>query len=185
VFLDQRSNRAEARKRAQGLRVLNCFAYTCAFGVAAALGGGETVNLDLSKRYLEWGRRNFELNGIDAAGHEFVYGEVANWLERFARKRRQFDLVILDPPTFSRDKEGKVFRVEADFAGLVRGAEGVLANAGAMFCSTNQRTLAAEGFRRLIEEGLSRPAAWRIEQRWMPADFPGEETLKAFWVERR
>jgi len=54
IFLDQRENRAETRRRARGLRVLNCFAYTCAFGVAAALGGAETVNIDLSKRYLEW-----------------------------------------------------------------------------------------------------------------------------------
>jgi len=54
IFLDQRENRMETRWRARGLRVLNCFAYTCAFGVAAALGGAETVNIDLSKRYLEW-----------------------------------------------------------------------------------------------------------------------------------
>ena len=185
IFLDQRENRSETRKRAPGLRVLNCFAYTCAFGLAAALGGAETVNIDLSKRYLEWGRRNFILNGVETAGHEFIYGEVRNWLERFARKGRRFDLVILDPPTFSRDKEGKVFTVENGFAELVRASEAVLTEAGALFCSTNQRTLTAEAFRRLIERGLARSGGWRIEERRMPPDFTGERYLKACWVERR
>jgi 23S rRNA (cytosine1962-C5)-methyltransferase len=185
IFLDQRDNRAEMRKRGRGLRVLNCFAYTCGFGVAAGLGGAETVNIDLSKRYLEWGRRNYESNGIEAGGHEFIYGEVLNWLERFARKGRRFDLVILDPPTFSRDKEGRIFTVEAGFAKLVRAAEGVLGETGGLFCSTNQRGLTGEGFRRLIGQGLARPEGWRMEERGMPGDFTGERYLKCVWVERR
>jgi 23S rRNA (cytosine1962-C5)-methyltransferase len=185
LFIDQRDNRAEVRKRARGLRALNCFAYTCAFGVAAALGGAETVNLDLSKRYLDWGRRNYELNGIAPAAHEFIYGEVGNWLGRFARKGRRFDLVILDPPTFSRDGEGRVFTVENDFSDLVRGAESVLAEEGAIFCSTNHRKLPPAAFRRLIEEGLAKPGEWKIAARRMPPDFTGEPYLKAFWAERR
>ncbi len=185
IFLDQRDNRAETRRRAKGLRVLNCFAYTCGFGMAAALGGAETVNIDLSKRYLEWGRRNYLLNGIDMEGQEFIYGDALNWMERFERKGRRFDLVILDPPTFSRDKAGRVFTVEDGFAGLVRAAEGVLTEGGVLFCSTNQRRLTGQGFRRLIAEGLARPAGWRMEERGMPADFTGEQYLKAVWVERR
>ena len=184
IFLDQRESRAEIRGKANGLRVLNCFSYTCAFGVAAALGGAETVNIDLSKRYLEWGRRNYELNGIDPAGHEFIFGEAGNWLERFMRKGRKFDLVILDPPTFSRDKQGKVFTVETGFAGLVRASEAILASAGELFCSTNQRTLTGKAFRGLIAEGLAIPAACRLRERKMPADFPGAY-LKAVWVGRR
>lgn len=185
IFFDQRDNRAETRKRAPGMRVLNCFAYTCGFGLAAALGGAETVNIDLSKRCLDWGRRNFILNGVETAGHEFIYGEVRNWLERFARKGRRFDLVILDPPTFSRDKEGKVFTVENGFAELVRASEAVLSKTGALFCSTNQRTLTVEAFRRLITLGLAHPDRWRIEEWPMPADFTGERYLKACWVDRR
>ena len=185
IFLDQRENRAEVRRRSAGLRVLNCFAYTCAFGVAAAMGGAETVNIDLSKRYLDWGRKNYELNGIDIAGHEFIYGEVQNWLERFARKGREFDLVILDPPTFSRDKEGRVFTVEAGFPNLVRTSKALLTDQGALFCSTNQRTLAPDAFRRLITAGLAGPIAWRMEDRQMPPDFTGEQYLKACWLERR
>ena len=185
IFLDQRENRAEVRRRGGGLRVLNCFAYTCAFGLAAALGGAETVNIDLSKRYLDWGRRNYALNGLEAARHEFIYGEVQNWLERFARKGRRFDLVILDPPTFSRDKAGHVFTLETGFPGLVRAAETVLSPEGSLFCSTNQRTLTPEAFRRLITQGLARPGGWRIDERRMPPDFTGERYLKACWVDRR
>jgi len=185
IFLDQRDNRAEIGNRSAGLRVLNCFAYTCAFGVSAALAGAQTVNIDLSKRYLDWGRRNYELNGIDPAGHEFIFGDTQNWLERFARKPRQFDLVILDPPTFSRDKNGKVFTIEKGFPTLVSAAESVLTPKGVLFCSTNQRTLPPESFRRLISEGLARPDEWRISPRKMPPDFTGEPYLKACWVERR
>lgn len=182
LFLDQRENRAETRNRVRGLWVLNCFAYTCGFGLAAALGGAQTVNIDLSKRHLEWGRRNYELNGVETAGHEFIFGEARNWLERFARKGRRFDLVILDPPTFSRDKGGRVFTVENGFTELVRAAEAVLAREGALFCSTNQRTLTPEVFRRLIAQGLAHPGAWRMEERRMPPDFTGEQYLKACWV---
>jgi len=125
------------------------------------------------------------LNGVETAGHEFIYGEALNWMERFARKGRRFDLVILDPPTFSRDKAGRVFTVENGFAGLVRAAEGVLTEGGGLFCSTNQRTLPGEGFRRLIAQGLGKPAGWRMEERRMPPDFTGEQYLKACWVDRR
>lgn len=185
IFLDQRNNRAETRRRTKGLRVLNCFAYTCAFGVAAALGGAQTVNVDLSKRYLDWGRRNYDLNGIPAAGHEFIAREALSVLDQFARKGRRFDLVILDPPTFSRDKAGKVFTVAKSFAELVRAAEEVLTDKGFLFCSTNQRTLTPEAFRRLIADGLSCPGIWRMDTRRMPPDFTGEQYLKAVWVQRR
>lgn len=202
LFLDQRENRRETRVRAEALSregrramVLNCFAYTCSFGVAAAMGGASTVNVDLSKRYLEWGRKNYALNEIGGIGdlgkagedirHEFLYGEVGEWLERFARKRRKFDLIILDPPTFSRDKTGKVFTVEGGFPELVRQAGGLLTERGSLFCSTNQRSLTGEGFRRLIGEGLPEPGEWRMEERRMPEDFTEEKYLKAVWVDRR
>ena len=69
--------------------VLNCFAYTCAFSVCAALGGARATSLDLSRKYLDWGRRNFELNGLDPAAHDFIYGDVFDWLKRLAKKARQ------------------------------------------------------------------------------------------------
>ena len=76
------------------------------------------------------GPENDRLNGLDPEAHDFIYGDTLNWLQRFARKGRRFDLVILDPPTFSRDKEGRVFTIENGFAELVRAAEAVLAPGG-------------------------------------------------------
>ena len=79
-----------------------------------ARAGARTTSVDLSKKYLEWGRRNFALNGLDPAPHDFLYGDVFDWLRRLGKKERRFDVIILDPPTFSRSKSGEVFRVERD-----------------------------------------------------------------------
>ena len=99
--------------------VLNCFAYTCAFSVCAALGGARATSLDLSRKYLDWGRRNFELNGLDPAAHDFIYGDVFDWLKRLAKKGRSFDVILLDPPTFSRSPGRGDFRAETDYGRLV------------------------------------------------------------------
>lgn len=187
IFLDQRDNRLALRNMARGKTVLNTFAYTCAFGVCAALGGaGETVNLDLSKRYLEWGRRNYALNGIaTAAPHDFIYGDVADWLKRFRKKGRKFDIILLDPPTFSRNEKGAVFTIEGGFATLVRQAVALLNPGGTLFCSTNQRSISREDFRWLITDGLDGPQNWELRHAAMPADFSGEDYLKTVWATLR
>jgi 23S rRNA (cytosine1962-C5)-methyltransferase len=183
IFLDQRDNRLALRKMAGGKTVLNCFAYTCAFGVSAAIGGGNTVNLDLSKRYLEWGRRNYALNGIDPGQHDFIYGDVADWIRRFHKKERKFDIILLDPPTFSRNEKGVVFTMETGFGPLVGAASAILNPGGTIFCSTNQRTLSAANFRSLIASGLENPASWKPRPSPMPRDFRGEPYMKTWWVQ--
>lgn len=185
IFLDQRDNRLALRKMAQSKTVLNTFAYTCAFGVSAAAGGGDTMNLDLSKRYLEWGKRNYALNGIaTAAPHDFIFGDVADWLKRFRKKGRKFDIILLDPPTFSRNEKGAVFTIEDGFTALVREAAALLNPGGTLFCSTNQRSLGAADFRWLITDGLDDPQQWELRPAPMPADFSGEDYLKTFRVEK-
>lgn len=184
IFLDQRDNRRALSAIAAGRTVLNCFAYTCAFGVAAASGGGSTINLDLSRRSLEWGRRNYVLNGLEPEDHDFIYGDVSRWLNRFARKGRRFDVVILDPPTFSRNAKGAVFRVERDFGALVALAARVLEPGGRIFCSTNQRSMTGRDFERLVLGELSNAHRWRLERTAMPEDFTGEHYLKAGWLTR-
>lgn len=183
IFLDQRDNRERIRRGSPGLRVLNCFAYTCAFGVAAALGGAKTVNVDLSKNYLAWGKRNFESNQLAVSDHEFIFGEVFDWLKRFKKKGRLFDLVVLDPPTFSRSQEGS-FRVEKDFGALVSAAVDVLAPRGTVFCSTNQRSLTLARFRELVAAALRPAGAWKFEAPRMPSDFTGAPYLKSIWLRR-
>ena len=80
--------------------------------MCAAKAGVKTTSLDLSKKYLEWGKRNFVLNDLDPAQHDFIYGDAFDWMRRLGKKNRAFDIIVLDPPTFSQSKERGVFRVE-------------------------------------------------------------------------
>jgi 23S rRNA (cytosine1962-C5)-methyltransferase len=186
LFLDQRENRRRVRELFRpGRELLNLFAYTCAFSVCAAAARGHTVSVDLSKPALEWGKRNFDANGIDSAQHEFIAGEAADWLKRFGKKGRTFDGIVLDPPTFSRDKKGKVFRVERDFGTLAGAAMRLLRPGGTLLCTTNMRSLDRRSFANLILSGTDQPAAWKLTFDAMPDDFTGEPYLKICWVTRR
>jgi 23S rRNA (cytosine1962-C5)-methyltransferase len=182
IFLDQRDNRAEARRRmAPGMKLLNTFAYTGGFSVCAAIAGAETTTLDLSQPSLDWARRNFTRNGLDPARHHFCKGDTFHWLARFARQKRRFDGIVLDPPTFSRDHRGRVFRVETDFGELAALAAGVLAPGGWLLCCTNFRKLAPMQFERQILAALPRPAA--ASHRPMPPDFTDRPYLKSLWLQ--
>lgn len=182
IFLDQRDNRAEVRGRVgQGMRVLNTFAYTGAFSVCAALGGAETTTLDLSQPYLDWARRNFSLNGIDPEAHHFCKGDTFHWLRRFARQGRKFDGVVLDPPTFSRDDRGRVFRVERDFGDLAALAAKVVTPGGWILCCTNFRRMRPEEFERQLLGMVS--GRFRASQRVMPSDFTDPPYLKTVLLE--
>jgi len=136
LFLDQRHNRALVR-RIQPRRMLNCFAYTCSFSVAAALGGGQTVSIDLSSRALSRGRENFRENGIDPRKHRFLAEDVLEALPPLMQRDERFDMVILDPPTFSRGKHGQSFRVERDLEPLLLAALELTAPKGRILLSTN------------------------------------------------
>ena len=142
--------------------------------------------MDLSSRYLEWGRENFRLNGLDpAAGHEFLRGDAFDWMRRFQKKGRSFDLIVLDPPTFSRNRDGGLFRVSDDFGLLVELAVPLLAPGGSLLCSTNQRSLGPAGLRGMITAALPDLAQWRLEAAPMPLDFTGDHYLQSYWVQRR
>ena len=187
IFLDQRENRLALRRRMRpGMAVLNCFAYTCAFSVAAAMGGAATTSVDLSRRSLDWGKENFVLNGLspDGGEHHFLAGDVFDSLRRLARQGRRFDAVVLDPPTFSRDRKGQVFRVGDDFGALAALAAPLLSPQGALLCSSNARGLTTNGFRRMILDGLPSAGGWRVLSAPMPPDFTGEHYLQAAWFER-
>jgi 23S rRNA (cytosine1962-C5)-methyltransferase len=201
LFLDQRDNRRRfltGRVAADfpffkskignwKLEILNCFAYTCGFSVCAATAGAKTTSLDLSKKYLAWGKRNFALNGIDPAQHDFIFGDTFDWLRRFAKKGRAFDVIVLDPPTFSQSKESGMFRVEKDFGKLVAAALPVLKPSGVLFCSTNAADFPPEKFLAEIEKAAA--ARRKILQKHyfpQPPDFPvsREEPayLKTGWM---
>jgi 23S rRNA (cytosine1962-C5)-methyltransferase len=199
LFLDQRDNRRRLLTghiaaefsfpeiRNPKSEILNCFAYTCGFSVCAAKAGARATSLDLSKKYLEWGKRNFALNGLDPAAHDFIYGDTFDWLRRLAKKGRAFDAVVLDPPTFSQSKEHGTFRAEKDYGKLVTAALPVLKPGGILFASTNAADWPPEEFLAAVETAV-RAAKRKILQRHyvpQPPDFPvsrGEPAyLKTAW----
>ncbi len=165
---------------APGLRLLNTFAYTGAFSVAAAMAGAETTTLDLSQPYLDWAKRNFSHNSLDPAEHHFCKGDTFHWLRRFAKQGRRFDGIVLDPPTFSRDEKGKVFRVEENFGELAALAIDILAPDGWVLCSTNCRNLGLNEFQKQLRNASRRPMSSRHSN--MPADFTDEPYLKSVWL---
>lgn len=141
LFLDQRDNRARVAALAPGKSVLNLFAYTCAFGaVAAAHGASRTVNIDVAKNVLERGRKNYELAHVSGGQHQFLARDVLDALPRLANKGEQFDLVVLDPPSYASTRRGR-FRVEHDYPELVTMALRLLASEGTLLACTNHQKL--------------------------------------------
>ncbi len=186
LFLDQRPQRARMMERmVPGQRVLNLFSYTGAFSVAAASRGAITTSVDLSRPYLDWGQRNFALNHLAPEAHFFCRGDSFEWLRRFAKKGRTWDGIVVDPPTFSRNADGKVFRVEHDFPELVALCLAVLAPGGWLLSSTNHRGLTPARFRGLVEAGaaLAQRPVTQLQPGKMPADFTDEPYLKTLWLE--
>lgn len=185
IFLDQRENRRRVRDRVRpGERVLNTFAYTCAFSVAAAAGGAVTSSLDLSRPYLDWGKQNLEANGIAPGDHYFCKGDVFEWLATFHRQGRGFHGVILDPPTFSRNGKGEVFQADRDYADLVTLACRVVERGGWLLCTGNTHRLDQRAFEKAVRQGV-RAAGRRandLETCPMPPEFHGDDYLKTVWV---
>src|SRR5437762_6510933 len=140
LFVDQRENRRYVRYIAPR-RLLNCFAYTCSFSVSSACAGATTINVDLSKKSLARGRENFALNSLPTIDHRFVADDVMAVLPRLARKGEKFDVIILDPPTFSRAPGGKTFQVENDFEKLLVNALEVAERDAKILLSTNCSSL--------------------------------------------
>jgi len=168
--------------------LLNIFAYTCGYSVCAALAGAKTTNLDLSRKNLDWGKRNFALNGLDPAKHNFVYGDAFDWLKRLTKKQRAFDLIALDPPTFSQSKTGGVFRAEKDYGKLVAAALPVLQPGGVLFASTNAAGWPPEDFLAQVCQAIHKAGRKIVRQQYIPQppDFPVSRAepgyLKTVWV---
>lgn len=185
LFLDQRENRAwvstwvrsRVGERAAPPAVLNTFAYTCAFSVAAATAGAVTTSVDVSPRYLEWGRRNFAHNGLDASAHRFAKMDTFEFVGYAKRKGLRYDLVILDPPSFAAGSKRKgipPWSSVDDYARLVKEAATLLNSKGVIFASTNTRELCRPGrLEREVRDGLGRePRLLRLPP--PPVDFAAE-----------
>jgi len=171
--------------------LLNCFAYTCGFSVAAALGGAQTTSLDVSKKYLAWGQeRNFALNGLDTTSHDWIFGDCFDWMKRLARKGRVFDAVLLDPPTYSSTKTGR-FSAERDYASLVAAALPLLAPNGVLLASTNAARMTPQTFVTEVKAAVSAAGRLVVAEYFasQPPDFPPSRDepayLKTLWLRVR
>ena len=185
LFLDQRENRRYVRHIAPK-RLLNCFAYTCSFSVYAACSGANTLNIDLSKKYLSRGRENFALNNLPTIDQRFITDEVRSVLPRLARRGEKFDAIILDPPTFSRSPEGKTFQVQHDFESLLISALAVAECDAHVLVSTNCSALcerALEVMARYCLKEMRRAATF---YRPLPLpDFPPRSGASSVWLALR
>ncbi|MGI8819637.1 MAG: class I SAM-dependent methyltransferase [Chthoniobacterales bacterium] len=185
LFLDQRENRSYVRQ-AKPKTLLNCFAYTCAFSVAAASVGAQTTSVDLSKKSLGRGRENFALNDLSLEGQTFLPEDVMAFLPRLARRGQKFDIIILDPPTFSRTHRGRAFQVERDFETLLAQALEVAGRDAHILLSTNCSTFtehALEVMARFCLKATRRAGTLHHQPRL--ADFPAEAPARTVWLTLR
>lgn len=153
LFVDQRENRRRVREGSAGARVLNLFSYTSSFGVAAALGGAsEVVSVDTAAPALARARENFRENAIDPARHRFERADALDFLARAGRRGDRFDVVVLDPPSFSSSAGGGTFTVEKSYVAAARLALSVLAPGGRLFAVTNHRKTSLGRLRKTLRE---------------------------------
>lgn len=174
LFLDHRELRRRVGEKADGLRVLNLFAYTCSFGVYAATGGaGRVDNVDLSNTYLDWGRRNFRENGLDPARYGFIRADALRWLDDPVRER--YDLIVLDPPTFSNSKMmDDVLDTQRDHVRMIRRCLERLEAGGRLYFSTNYRKFK-------LDDAALPVDAREITAQTLPPDFR-KKNLHRSWV---
>ncbi len=146
LFLDHRITRARLREAARGKRFLNLFAYTGTATVYTAAGGAvSSTTVDLSRTYLEWAERNLRLNGFAAASHALVQADCREWLKDAAREAERFDLIFLDPPTFSNSKRmDSVLDVGRDHPALIDECMRLLSPGGLLVFSTNAQRFRLE-----------------------------------------
>lgn len=185
LFPDQRENRSYVRRIAPK-RLLNCFAYTCSFSVCAAYAGATTLSVDLSKKSLARGRRNFALNNLPTMGHRFITDDVMAVLPRLARTGEKFDVVILDPPTFSRSPGGNTFHVEDDFEKLLNHSLELAERDSHILLSTNCSTLREHALEVVARYGLKTARrAGTFRQCPAPPDFPPGAGASSIWLRLR
>jgi 23S rRNA (cytosine1962-C5)-methyltransferase len=182
LFLDQRLNRARLQ-HLRPTRVLNTFAYTSSFSVAAALVGAETMSVDLSRKSLKRGEHNFKLNGLDSKKHRFVADDILELLPRLAVEGERFDAIVLDPPTFSRSGKGRRWRVVDDFEYLLAAALDVAMPKCSILLSTNCAKLdPAKLKRRARPCAKVRRLSADFTELGAPDDFPPGHGASTVWM---
>jgi len=177
LFLDHRITRSMVRDAAKGARFLNLFAYTGSFTVYAAAGGAiQTTTVDLSPTYTAWARENMRLNGFTGPEHRFVTADAREFLASL-RARPQFDLAVVDPPTFSNSKSmTEDWDVQQDHAELIDAVLTNLAPGGVLYFSTNSRRF------KFDDSALADATAREITRQTVPEDFRNKRIHRAWRI---
>jgi 23S rRNA (guanine2445-N2)-methyltransferase / 23S rRNA (guanine2069-N7)-methyltransferase len=181
LFLDHRLTRAMVEREAQGKRFLNLFGYTGAFTVYAAAGGAaETTTVDLSQTYLDWCRRNLQLNGFDLRKHHLLREDALSYLRRLPQRRGgAFDLAVVDPPTFSNSKATQLdWDVARDHPELLNLVLRQMAAGGKIYFSTNFRRF------KLRPEEIFGATIHEISRQTVPPDFRNKRIHRC-WILRK
>ncbi|MBF0504176.1 MAG: class I SAM-dependent rRNA methyltransferase [Candidatus Omnitrophica bacterium] len=170
LFLDMRKNRKLLSAYALGRSVLNCFAYTCSFGVyCRKYGVSRLTNVDISAKFLQKGKENYRLNHLHEGRSEFVQENASLYLDRVSKRNNFFDIIILDPPSFSQFNK-TVFSVKKDMPLLIEKAFRALTPEGMLFVSTNLSSIS----RQQLEE-WARQAALKTGREIMDVDHLGQD----------
>ena len=183
LFLDHRDARQWVGENSKGKTILNLFAYTGAFSVYAARGGAiKTITVDTSNTYLDWAEDNFKLNKILKGTHEFVKGDAIQYLEDSSKaKTIFFDVIIIDPPTFSNSKSRKdIFDIKRDHVMLINNALAILNPGGIILFSTNFTKF------KLKSELLYSKAIKDITTETIPMDFKNSAFIRyCYLIEKK
>ncbi len=180
LFLDHRITRRMVQERAADKRFLNLFAYTGSFTVYAAGGGAvSSVTVDMSNTYQDWSLRNFELNGLDLKRHRLVRADVFAFLDQSLAAGEQFDLIVMDPPSFSNSKKMQgVLDVQRDHPRLINACLELLTSGGELFFSTNLRSF------KLDVSALASCQVRDISAQTIPEDFRNKK-IHYCWLIRK
>ena len=179
LFLDHRVTREKVRGDAKDKKVLNLFSYTGSFSVYAASGeANEVVTVDLSKTYLDWAEKNMQLNGfIELSKYKFLQADVLRYLD--AVRENYFDIIILDPPTFSNSKRMEdILDIQRDHAKLINDCLRILKSTGKIYFSTNYKKFVLE--KASIRSSLIKD----ITKQTTPFDFEGRINRVCYLIEK-
>ena len=173
LFLDMRHNRKVVSGLAKGRKVLNCFAYSCSFGVYCMSGGSSSVvNVDISRKSLSRGQLNYGLNRLSYTRNDFIRAEANHYLKQALVKDNRFDLIVLDPPSFSR-YDGKTFSVKKDLAHLIALAIKALNPGGLLFVSTNFSEVSYDNLEDMLRAAAPQRRIETVTRLGQDDDFPG------------
>ncbi|HEW3181183.1 TPA: class I SAM-dependent rRNA methyltransferase [Streptococcus pneumoniae] len=172
IFLDQHEVRGSlVDGLAMGKSLLNMFSYTAAFSVAAAMGGAsQTTSVDLAKRSRELSQAHFQANGLSTDEHRFIVMEVFEYFKYAKRKDLTYDVIVLDPPSFARNKK-QTFSVAKDYHKLISQSLEILNPGGIIIASTNAANVSRQKFTEQIDKGFAGRSYQILNKYGLPADF--------------